>query len=82
MADFLVGKGIKLLVVACNTASAFALTAIKERYGIPVVLITHDPADIDAFPGTVVNYSAGKICAAVPSARNQLFAPTEALCSR
>jgi glutamate racemase len=37
MADFLVGKGIKLLVVACNTASAFALNAIKERFAIPVV---------------------------------------------
>lgn len=37
MADFLVGKGIKLLVVACNTASAFALNAIKERFDIPVV---------------------------------------------
>jgi glutamate racemase len=37
MADFLVGKGIKLLVVACNTASAFALAAIKERFHIPVI---------------------------------------------
>jgi glutamate racemase len=37
MADFLVGKGIKLLVVACNTASAFALNAIKDRFDIPVV---------------------------------------------
>ncbi|MBI5408752.1 MAG: glutamate racemase [Nitrospirae bacterium] len=37
MAAFLVGKGIKLLVVACNTASAFALTAIKERFDIPII---------------------------------------------
>lgn len=37
MADFLVGKGIKLLVVACNTATAFALNAIKSRLDIPVV---------------------------------------------
>ncbi len=37
MTDFLVGKGIKLLVVACNTASALALTAIKERFDIPVI---------------------------------------------
>lgn len=37
MVDFLVKKGIKLLVVACNTASAFALTAIKERFDIPVI---------------------------------------------
>lgn len=37
MADFLVGKGIKLLVIACNTASAFALPAIKERFNMPVI---------------------------------------------
>lgn len=37
MADFLVGKGIKLLVIACNTASAFALTCVKERCDVPVV---------------------------------------------
>jgi glutamate racemase len=37
MADFLVGKGIKLLVIACNTASAFALPAIRERFNMPVI---------------------------------------------
>lgn len=37
MTDFLVGKGIKLLVVACNTASAMALTAIRKRFDIPVI---------------------------------------------
>jgi glutamate racemase len=37
MVDYLVRKGIKLLVIACNTASAFALTAIKERVDIPVI---------------------------------------------
>jgi glutamate racemase len=34
MTGFLIAKGIKLLVVACNTASAFALTAIKERFDV------------------------------------------------
>lgn len=58
------------------------LRSLQERYDIPVVLITHDPADIDAFPGTVVNYSAGKICKALPSVRTQTYAPLEALCSR
>ena len=34
----LVGRGIKLLVVACNTASAVALTALREAYpDIPVI---------------------------------------------
>ena len=37
MTGFLISKGIKLLVVACNTASAYALTAIKERFDIPVI---------------------------------------------
>ena len=36
-ADFLAGRGIKLLVVACNTASAVALPALESRYEVPVV---------------------------------------------
>lgn len=34
---FLASRGIKLLVVACNTASALALPKIRERIGIEVV---------------------------------------------
>jgi glutamate racemase len=34
---FLVSRGIKLLVVACNTASAVSLDAIKEKLSIPVI---------------------------------------------
>lgn len=34
---FLTKKGIKLLVIACNTASAVSLQAIKERLTIPVI---------------------------------------------
>jgi glutamate racemase len=36
-AKFLEAHGIKLLVVACNTASALALPAIRDAVGIPVV---------------------------------------------
>src|SRR5437763_275490 len=36
-AEFLLEKGIKLLVVACNTASAVALDALRERCAVPVV---------------------------------------------
>lgn len=36
-AEFLVGQGIKLLVVACNTASAFALPILREKFQIPVI---------------------------------------------
>jgi glutamate racemase len=36
-ARFLERRGIKLLVVACNTASALALPAIRRSVGVPVV---------------------------------------------
>jgi glutamate racemase len=36
-AEFLADKGIKLLVVACNSASAVALDALNERVRVPVV---------------------------------------------
>jgi glutamate racemase len=35
--EFLVDKGIKLLVVACNTSTAMALEALQARYDVPVV---------------------------------------------
>lgn len=37
VADELVGSGVKLLVVACNTASAACLADARERYDVPVV---------------------------------------------
>ncbi len=36
-ADFLVDKGIKMLVVACNTSAAAALDVLSARLDIPVV---------------------------------------------
>jgi glutamate racemase len=36
-ADFLVDKGIKMLVVACNAASSVALDALTERFDVPVI---------------------------------------------
>ncbi|MEE8185001.1 MAG: glutamate racemase [Thermodesulfobacteriota bacterium] len=35
--NFLMKKGIKLLVIACNTASAFALDELSESLAIPVI---------------------------------------------
>ena len=35
--DALVARGVKLLVVACNTASAACLADARERYAVPVV---------------------------------------------
>lgn len=37
IASFLSNRDIKLLVVACNTASAVALDALKQQFSIPVV---------------------------------------------
>lgn len=36
-AGFLAARGVKLMVVACNTASAYALDELKEMAGVPVV---------------------------------------------
>jgi glutamate racemase len=35
--DRLVGEGVKLLVIACNTASSACLRDARERYDVPVV---------------------------------------------
>ena len=35
--DFLVERGLKMLVVACNTASAVALECLQQRYDMPVI---------------------------------------------
>jgi len=36
-ADFLASQGVKLIVIACNTASSFALEKIQANFNIPVV---------------------------------------------
>jgi glutamate racemase len=35
--DFLVARGIKMLVVACNTSTAAALDTLEARYPLPIV---------------------------------------------
>jgi glutamate racemase len=35
--DFLIEKGVKLVVVACNTSTAVALEALKENLSLPVI---------------------------------------------
>src|SRR5690625_2947562 len=37
MVDFLLTKNIKMLVVACNTATAFTLPELQKKLSIPVV---------------------------------------------
>ncbi len=35
--DFLMGQGVKMIVIACNTATSAALPVLSERYTIPVI---------------------------------------------
>ncbi|PWA12285.1 glutamate racemase [Pueribacillus theae] len=44
MVSFLLEKGIKMLVIACNTATAFALDTIREKINIPVIGVVHPGA--------------------------------------
>jgi glutamate racemase len=37
IADLLVDRGVKMLVVACNSATAAALEALQDRYDMPVI---------------------------------------------
>ena len=37
IADFLIAKNAKVLVVACNTATAAAIDAMRERYSLPII---------------------------------------------
>ena len=39
--DHLVQQGVKLLVIACNSASAAVLRDARERYDVPVVEVVH-----------------------------------------
>ncbi|MBA3523905.1 MAG: glutamate racemase, partial [Geodermatophilaceae bacterium] len=42
--DDLVARGVKLLVIACNTASAACLRDARERYDVPVVEVIYPAA--------------------------------------
>lgn len=44
-ADFLLQKGVKALVVACNTASAHALSALTEHCNVPVIGVVEPGAE-------------------------------------
>ncbi len=51
-AQFLLGRGVKMLLVACNTASAFALEALREKLSVPV-LGAVEPGAIEAVAATL-----------------------------
>lgn len=37
IADLLADRGVKLLIVACNSATAVALEALQDRYDVPII---------------------------------------------
>ena len=37
LADYLIAKNVKALVVACNTATAAAINAMREKYSLPII---------------------------------------------
>ena len=44
--EFLIKKGAKIIVMACNTASSVATEAIKERYQIPIFEVISPAVDL------------------------------------
>jgi molybdate transport system ATP-binding protein len=51
------------------------LRRIIARFAIPVVMITHDPEDIDQFAQTLVTYANGRVCEVIsgyPLKKNKL----------
>lgn len=45
---FLIGKQVKAVVVACNTASAFALEAVQKEFSIPIIGVIRAGAEVAA----------------------------------
>src|SRR5699024_11981526 len=55
MVRFLLKKNIKMLIVACNTATAFALTELQENLDIPVLGVIQ-PGARSAIKATQTNH--------------------------
>jgi len=58
--DQLVDSGVKVLVIACNTASAAVLRDARERYSVPVIEVIK-PA-VQRAVRTTRNHTVGVIC--------------------
>jgi len=86
IASFLVRQNIKCLVVACNTASSYALGALEQRLDVPVIGVIEPAAQaaVTASPhgrigviGTLGTVSSGAYPAAI-----ERLAPGAAVISR
>lgn len=54
--NFLLNKNVKLVVVACNTASSIALPELKNKFQVPIIGVIHPGAQM-----AVNETSSGKI---------------------
>jgi glutamate racemase len=43
--EFLISKGIKILIVACNTSSAISLDTLREKFPVPVIGVVEPGAN-------------------------------------
>jgi glutamate racemase len=59
IANFLKAKKVKIIVVACNTASSFALSSLREKIGLPVIGVIEPGAQ--AAINTTRNFNIGVI---------------------
>ena len=48
--EFLFRKGVKMIVIACNTATSIVVQTMRERYNIPIISI--EPAVKPALEGS------------------------------
>lgn len=39
LVEFLMGQGVKAIVVACNTATGIAVDALRDEFGLPIIAI-------------------------------------------
>ena len=60
-AEFLLNKGAKVIIIACNTVSSVATEVISEKFKVPVppeaatVIFATESQAIIGIPGTVIN---------------------------
>ena len=61
IASWLVGRGVKLIVIACNTATAAALPLAQRTFGVPVIGVIATPLTIesDAYARAIHQLDAG-----------------------
>lgn len=87
VADFLIAKEVKLIVVACNTASAYALAELRTRLSVPVIGVIEPGAKAAAAAtksgrvgviGTEGTIKSSAYCAAIKSLNPNITTYTQA----